>query len=280
MAPHDLGWQAQLQANLAHLVLEERAQRLDEREGEVVGQAADVVMAFDVGRPCAAARLDHIWIERALHEEVHRPPRLPRLSHDVTSRILKDADELSSDDFALLLRVAHPGERIQEALLCINDDQSDTGRSDEVALDLLGLACAQQAMVDEDTGELISHSTLHERGGHCGVHAARETADHETVSHLVADALNLVVDDSLGRPGRLQSGDSMEEVLEDLLAVFAMHDLGMELHAGEAAFDRLHGRHGCPRARRCHREARGSCGDGIAMGHPHGLSIRKASEER
>ena len=38
-------------ADLAHLVLEQAAQRLDQLELHVVGQAADVVVALDLGAP-------------------------------------------------------------------------------------------------------------------------------------------------------------------------------------------------------------------------------------
>jgi hypothetical protein len=40
--------QAQLLADLAHLVLEQVAQRLDELEAEVLGEAADVVVGLDL----------------------------------------------------------------------------------------------------------------------------------------------------------------------------------------------------------------------------------------
>ena len=52
------------------LVLEQGAQRLDQRELQVVGQAADVVVRLDVGRALAAAGLDHVGVERALDEEL------------------------------------------------------------------------------------------------------------------------------------------------------------------------------------------------------------------
>ena len=80
LAPHDLLGQPELLADRAHLVLEQLAQRLDELEVHVVGQAADVVVALDV-RVVAAARLDDVGIQRALHEEARRrrdPARLPR----------------------------------------------------------------------------------------------------------------------------------------------------------------------------------------------------------
>ena len=68
--PDDLGGQPELLADQAHLVLEQRAQRLDQLELEVVGQAADVVVGLDVGGARAAAGLDDVGVERALHEEL------------------------------------------------------------------------------------------------------------------------------------------------------------------------------------------------------------------
>ena len=80
LAPHDLLGQPELLADRAHLVLEQVAQRLDELEVHVVGEAADVVVRLDVG-VVGAARLDDVGIQRALHEERARrrgrarPPR-------------------------------------------------------------------------------------------------------------------------------------------------------------------------------------------------------------
>ena len=47
LAPYDLGGQAELLADVAHLVLEQAAQGLDQVEREVLGQASDVVVALD-----------------------------------------------------------------------------------------------------------------------------------------------------------------------------------------------------------------------------------------
>ena len=69
LAPDQALGQPELGADRAHLVLEQRAQRLDELELEVVGQAADVVVGLDRRRAGAAAGLDHVGVQRALHEE-------------------------------------------------------------------------------------------------------------------------------------------------------------------------------------------------------------------
>ena len=70
LAPHHRLGQTQLQAHRPHFVLEQRLQRFDQLELQVVGQAADVVVALDVGGAGAAAGLDDIGVERALHQEL------------------------------------------------------------------------------------------------------------------------------------------------------------------------------------------------------------------
>ncbi len=55
LAPDEALGQAELGADGADLVLEQRAQRLDELELQVVGQPADVVVRLDRRRAGAAA---------------------------------------------------------------------------------------------------------------------------------------------------------------------------------------------------------------------------------
>ena len=71
----------------AHLVLEELAQRLDQLELHALGQPADVVVALDRPRdgPLDDTRLDHVGIERALHEEARPPPSASRPRSSNTS---------------------------------------------------------------------------------------------------------------------------------------------------------------------------------------------------
>src|SRR5699024_1570209 len=69
LAPDDVVGQSQLRADGADLVLEQGAQRLDELEGEVLGQAPHVVVALDVRRALAAAGLDDVRVQGALDQE-------------------------------------------------------------------------------------------------------------------------------------------------------------------------------------------------------------------
>ena len=61
--------------------------------------------------------------------------------------------------------------------------QRHPGGVDEVALDLLGLAGAEQAVVDEHAREPVADGPLHEGGGHRRVDPAGEPAQHPLVAH-------------------------------------------------------------------------------------------------
>ena len=65
-----------------------------------------------------------------------------------------------------------PASAVEEPLLRVDDDEPDAGGRDVVALDLLGLALAQQAVIDEDAGELLAHRALDQRRGDRRVDAA------------------------------------------------------------------------------------------------------------
>ena len=70
LAPDEPLGQAELGADRPDLVLEQRAQRLDQLELEVIGQPADVVVGLDRGRAGAAAGLDHVGVQGPLDEEL------------------------------------------------------------------------------------------------------------------------------------------------------------------------------------------------------------------
>ena len=96
---------------------------------------------------------------------------------------------------------------------------------------LLGLALAQEAVVDEDAGELVADGLVHEQRRDGAVDSARERAEHPVAPDGCADPLDLLLDHGRGRPGRGDPGELVEEVLQHLLAVRGVHDLGVELDA-------------------------------------------------
>ena len=228
---HRLG-QAELLPHAPHLVLEERAQRLDELHGHVLGEPADVVVRLDLrGDALGAARLDHVRVERPLDEEAGLA--------DLVRLLLEDADELLADDAALLLGLGHALEPREEAVGGVDVHERDV----EVPLERLDhlrrLVLAHQAVVDEDAGQLVADRLVDEERRHGGVDPAGERAEDALLADLGADALDLLLDHRRGRPRRARARDAVEEVLQHLLAVRGVHDLGVELDAVEAALRRL-----------------------------------------
>ena len=180
-----------------------------------------------VAEPRAAARLDHVGVERALDEEAGaREPR--RL-------LLEDADELGADDLALGLGVGHAGEPLEEALLGVDGDERHLEGVAEGGDHLLALALAHQAVVDEHAGQLVADGAVDEQRGDRGVDAAGEPADHAAVADLGADAGDLLVDDRRRAPAAVGAADVLEEGRQDLLAVRRVGDLGVELDRVDAA---------------------------------------------
>src|SRR5262249_53928860 len=77
LAPHHVARQTELETELADLVLEQLAERLDERELHALGQATDVVVALDrVRRALERDALDDVGIESSLREELRVLDRL------------------------------------------------------------------------------------------------------------------------------------------------------------------------------------------------------------
>ena len=102
----------------------------------------------------------------------------------------------------------------------------------------------------------------------------------ELVADLLADRVDLLVDDVAHRPGRTAAGDLEQEVLEHLLAVLGVHHLGVELHAGHALLDVLERRDRRALAHRGDREALGRDGHRVAVRHPHRQVVGQAGEQR
>ena len=145
--------------------------------------------------------------------------------------------------------------------------------------DLLGLVLAQEAVVDEDARELVADRLVHEERRDGGVDAAGERAQHALRADGCADPRDLLLDDGGGRPRRRRARDLVEEVLEDLLPVRRVHDLGVELDAVEPPRAILEGGDRGRRRAGSDLGSRRRRRDRVAVAHPHGLLGREVVEE-
>ena len=144
---------------------------------------------------------------------------------------------------------------------------------------LLALVAAHQAVVHEHAGQLVADRPVHEQRGHRGVDPARQAADHPALTHLCADARDLLVDDRRRAPGALAPAHVGQEALEDRLPVRRMHDLGVELDAVDAALDVLQRGHRRRRGRGQRGEAGRGLEDRVAVRHPARLLRRQAGQQ-
>ena len=100
------------------------------------------------------------------------------------------------------------------------------------------------------------------------------------LADLLADPLDLLVDDVDHRPGLAAAGDLVQEVLEHLLAVLGVQHLGVPLDPGEAAPGVLEGGDRGDRRRGEDGEALGRRGHRVAVRHPDVVGDREVGEQR
>ena len=146
-------------------------ERLDKVEVHALGERNQVMVALNGGRLAtrlARAGLDDVGIDGALGQI------LDRLA--IGLELLRHGEELfpelRTDDATLLLGLGHAGQKLGIAVLGVDVDKVDVKLLSEDLLHLLGLALAQQAVVDEHAGHLLAHGASAQRGHDGGVDAA------------------------------------------------------------------------------------------------------------
>ena len=265
MPADDLRGQPELAPHLAHLVLEQLPQRLDQLPRQVGPQASNVMVRLDRdGGPALRGRgLDHVRVQRPLHQEPDVPPL------DVPRRVLEHVDEGVPDAAALLLGVLDSHELADEALARVHDPEIAQVRP-EGPLDLLALAVAQQAVVHEDARQPVADRAVHQRRRHGRIDAAREATDGPSRgTDALPDPLHLVVDEVARRPIGRAAADPEQEVVQDLATARCVGHLGVKQHAEDGFRFVLHRRDRRVRAHARHPEARRRLGDPVAVARPH-----------
>ena len=143
--------------------------------------------------------------------------------------------------------------------------------------DLVGLVETQQAVVDENAGQLLADRLVQQRRGDRAVDAARKRADHLGRADLLADLAYRFLAVGIHRPVAGESGFA-DEVLVERLPVRGVMHLGVELHGVELAGHVGGDREGRTGGGRVDLEARGDFRDVVAVAHPHLLAARAIEE--
>ena len=105
----------------------------------------------------------------------------------------------------------------------------------KVLHDLIALAQAQQAVVDEDAGELVADGPVQQGRHHRGIDPPGEAQQDLVAADLGADLGDGLLDDVVRGPEPGAAADAVDEALDDALALAGVGDLGVELEPVEAA---------------------------------------------
>src|SRR5690606_10280106 len=263
MAIHHLARQAQLDTELAHLVLEQLPERFEELQIHLLGKTAHVVVALDDVRltRLAAGGLDYVGIDRALRE--------PLDAFELRRLLLEHFHEEPADDLALALRVHLSLECSEKALLGVDADDAHAHVLRERLHDLIALAEAQQSMIDEHASELISDRAMQQRSKHRGIDAARQPQQHAVGADLLANAGDRIRDDVARLPTRFAAADLAHEAFEHLRTLARVSDFRVKLNGIVVPRFVGHCRERHRIRERDRDEARRQLIDPIAMTHPH-----------
>src|SRR3954454_17354184 len=110
------------------------------------------------GGTVPTARLDHVGVERALHEVLD--------VLDLRRLLLEHADELGADDLALRLRIGLALQTLEQTVLRIDCDERHLVVVAERGDHLVALVLAHQPVVDEHAGDLVADRLVHEQRCH------------------------------------------------------------------------------------------------------------------
>ena len=182
------------------------------------------------GPPVNDDALDHVGIERALRQELG--------AADLLRLVLEHVDEHAADDLALGLRVGDAGERAEEALARRRRARAGCCSWSRNSVTTCSASpSAQQAVVDEDAGELVADRLVDQHRGDAPnrrrPRGRRSPGPLPTCARISAIASSRK---ARHRPVAGAAGDAAHEVARAAAAPSRrVHHLGVELHGVEAA---------------------------------------------
>ena len=277
LTPDEFLRDPQLFADLADLVLEQVAERLDSaEEADVGGLFNHIVVGLDDGGAglavaLALARLDPVGVDSALREEA-----VLGAGADLVPEHLI---ELGADYFALLLGVGDALEALHKVVAAVDADKVHIEQACERPFDEVALVLAHEPLVDENAGQLLADGTAEKSCGDGGVDSARKAEDHVFVADLFAQRGDGVFDKIVHNPVARAAADLIEEVVQHPVAELGVGDLGMELDGVDPFRLVLHRGAGTVVGLADDPEALGRGRDIVGVAHPDGAFLGHVSEQ-
>ena len=202
---HCMG-QAQSLADHADLVLEQQLDGFDQLEVQVLGQTAHVVVGLDGLLALGGLLgLQNVGVDGTLGQEGN--------ALELAGLLGEDGDELLADDLALALGIGNAGQQAQEVVGGVHIDQVGIQAVLEHGDDALGLVLAHETVVDVDTDELLADGLDQQCSNDGRIDAAAQGQQDLLIADLLADGLDLLVDEGIGQ---LKIGDAGHRLGSDI----------------------------------------------------------------
>ena len=109
---------------------------------------------------------------------------------DLCRLVGKAFDEGMADAAALFLRIGDAGQCGEKFVFGLDHVQVGLEVVGEFLDDRFFLVLAQQAVIDQDAGELRADGLRQQGGGHRRIDSAGESANHAIIAHAPADGLD------------------------------------------------------------------------------------------
>ena len=274
MPPQQLRIDTEGLTHAAHLVLKEQAQRLDDFQVHLFGQAADVVVRLDHrGRSLDRCRsgLHHVGIDRTL--------RQPLYVLDLLGLGIEHLHEIAADDLALLLGIGHSGQVAQKPVVGLDtlDIQTHPLVRFEHAVELV---LAQKPRIHEDTIKVFADRPVQQHGSHRRIDTAGKTEHYTVVAQLLTQFPDGRFDETLRRPVLFAAANADHEIPKQRNAVRRMIHLRMELNTPTPLSLNTEG--GIAHVLRAgdHPVGVGNRGNRISVRHPHLRRRRNSLHQR
>src|SRR5438105_6368284 len=168
-----------------------------------------------------AGALDNIRVERALGQEVD--------STEDARLLGEDADELGANDASFFLGIGHTAQRAEKSVDGVDVHQAHPKMPLEGIDHTLRLTAPQEAVIDEDAGQLIANGAMGKRGHDRRINPTRERADHAPRTHLTTDIADRLIDERRRRPVASAATDIAQKIADELRAETGVDDLRVEL---------------------------------------------------
>ena len=192
LAVNHAGGKAEGSADFADFVLEEGEDGLYQLKLEILGKAACIVVGLDAG-----LALEDVGPDGALGEELD--------AVKLSGFLCEHFDELAAANVSLFLGIGDACQLVQEAVCRVDINEVGIHLVAEYLDNLLGLALAEQSVVDMYTYQVLADRFDQESCDDGGIYTAGECQENLLVSDLLFDLFDLLINESLRQSGRIDS---------------------------------------------------------------------------